>query len=44
MKKAQKAEDEKIKYYYDAKTKEANEKEAKEIQRRHKEREEMKKY
>ena len=44
MKKAQKAEDEKIQYYYDAKTKEANEKAAKEIQRRHKEREEMKKY
>ena len=44
MKKAQKAEDEKIQYYYDAKTKEANEKEAKEIQRRHKEREAMKKY
>ena len=44
MQKAQKAEDEKIQYYYDAKTKEANEKAAKEIQRRHKEREEMKKY
>jgi len=44
MQKAQKAEDEKIQYYYDAKSKEANEKAAKEIQRRHKEREEMKKY
>ena len=44
MQQAQKAEDEKIQYYYDAKTKEANEKAAKEIQRRHKEREEMKKY
>lgn len=44
MKKAQIAEDEKIQYYYDAKSKEANEKAAKEIQRRHKEREEMKKF
>ena len=44
LKKEQKAEDDKIQYYYDAKNKEANEKEVKERIRRQKEREEIKKY
>ena len=44
MKKDQKAEDDKIQYYYDAKAKEANEKAAKEIIRRKKEREGIKRY
>ena len=44
MKKDQKAEEDKIQYYYDEKNKEANEKEAKERMRRQKEREDIKKY
>ena len=44
LKKEQKAEEDKIQYYYDAKNKEANEKEVKERIRRQKEREEIKKY
>ena len=44
LKNDQKKEEEKIQYYYDAKNKEANEKEVKERMRRIKEKEEMKKY
>ena len=44
MKRDQKAEDDKIQYYYDAKNKEANEKEVKEHIRRQKEREGIKRY
>ena len=44
LKKEQKQEDDKIQYYYDAKNKEANEKEAKERLRRQKERQDIKKY
>ena len=44
QKKEQKAEDDKIQYYYDAKNKEANEKEVKERLRRQKERQDIKKY
>ena len=44
LKKEQKQEDDKIQYYYDAKNKEANEKAAKEILRRQKERQDIKKY
>lgn len=44
MKKAQKAEDEKMQYYADAKREEANAKEVKEHIRRQREREDMKRY
>ena len=44
LKKDQKEEDERIQYYYDAKNKEANEKEVKERLRRQKERQDIKKY
>ena len=44
QKKDQKAEDEKIQYYYDAKNKEANEKEVRRRARIQKERQEIKKY
>ena len=44
LKKDQKAEDEKIQYYYDAKNKEANEKQVKERLRRQKERQDIKRF
>ena len=44
MKKDQKAEEDKIQYYYDEKNREANEKEAKERMRRQKQTEDIKKY
>ena len=44
LKKDQKEEDDRIQYYYDAKNKEANEKEVKERLRRQKERQDIKKY